>query len=148
MKMISLLLSLASVSPAMAIAADSGRPVEVTCEVLNQTKSFPKTIHIQRLNTDAPSSDLPDSGLMEKIDPLQTTTPGLISIRFSNGCDNYYEFNFEEKRLADLNLKKVNFIVAQLKGYNDDYMSEMIEKYDADFTDELGETSPIICRLK
>ena len=107
----------------------------ITCEVINQTKSFPKVIKISGLKSDKPSIDIQDAGFMFK-----DIKAGVVTIGFSNECDNYYELELQQLNSG--------YLIGQIKGHSSDYMNEMSEKFDGNFTEEFEESSLMVCELK
>lgn len=133
------LMSLLALTPAFAKEG----PDEIFCEVINETRSFPRVIKISGLSAERPSSSIPDAGLM-----FRKKESGVDTLGFSNECDNYYQLSFREDKVLKLSQGKAAYFIAHIEGHSSRYMTEMMAKYDADFTEELGESSPMICRIK
>lgn len=134
MKALTTVLLFTALLPAASFATSTERPSTIVCKVVDSAEVLPTKIIITKLNTNSPDADIEDASLVDELDEKEVATSGLVSLFFSNECDNGYGLTFLNANLVDLKLKKVKSITAYIKGGNADAEEE--------------KTSSMICSLK
>lgn len=134
MKAFTSALLISVIIPAAAFATSSERPSTIFCKLVNSSDVLPKTILVTKLNTTSPDSNIEDASLVDELDEKEISNTGIVSMFFSNECDNGYGLTFLLTNLIDLKLKKVKSITAVIIGGNADAEEET--------------TSSMICSLK